>query len=78
MITTPIRCCLINYIRSSADARRATYAKIAHQTGIAALERTIARTLHNKGFHRCIAIQKPFLSPAAMQKRLDWCLAHAE
>lgn len=73
MITTPIRCRLINYIQSSADARRATYAEIAHQTGIAASERTIARTLHNEGFHRCtcIAIRKPFLTPAAMQKRLD-------
>lgn len=77
MITTPIRCRLLNYIQSSAEARRATYAELAHQTGITASERTIARALHQQGFYRCIAVRKPFLSESAKQKRLDWCLARA-
>ena len=37
----------------------------------------IARALHKEGFHRCIAIRKPYLSDAAKEKRLDWCRARA-
>ena len=74
MITTPIRCRLIDYINSSADARRATYAELIHNTSIKASERTIARTLHKEIYHRCIALRKPYLTPAAMDKRYEWGL----
>lgn len=71
IITTLIHSRLIDYITSSAEARRASYAEIVHQTGIAASEETIARALDKAGYHRSLAVQKPFLSLAAMQKRLD-------
>jgi len=39
--------------------------------------RVVRRALHEEGFHRRIARQKPFLTPAQKTKRFNWALEHA-
>lgn len=69
---------LVYFVESSAEARQMTYGELGHYLGLVCSNRTIARTLNNSGFRRCVAVSKPFLSEAHKAKRLRWALEHQD
>lgn len=67
---------IIRYIASNYTTRRATFEQIKRALGIQASARTIRRELRRKGYRRCIACPRPFISRKQAKKRLAFAERH--
>ncbi|KAH0610558.1 uncharacterized protein H6S33_012085 [Morchella sextelata] len=72
ILTKPIRLQLIATATSSQANRRKPLMQIAEEIGITVNPRTLRKTFADAGYHRRVARVKPFLSPAAKIKRMNW------
>jgi hypothetical protein len=72
ILTKPIRLQLIATATSSQANRRKPLMQIAEDIGITVNPRTLRKTFADAGYHRRVARVKPFLSPAAKIKRMNW------
>lgn len=62
----------VGFITSSSDGRRMSYKQLGQHCRINANDCTIQRALSSAGYHRCIAVRKPFLNERAKTLRLAW------
>jgi hypothetical protein len=59
-------------------ARRSTYSKLAHWSGITPIsDGTARRLVHHAGYHRCVVSSKPRLSASQKAQRLEFALSVA-
>lgn len=77
-LDTPAKRRLIDFVESSAEARRLTWAELIHHQGLNCSTRTIQRYLHGAGFRRCLAIPKPWLTEKQKEACLAWAHEHAD
>ena len=67
---------LIDEIEASPTARRLNYTALAMRCDVPASNSTISRYLRSKGYRRCVAVAKPFLTDQQRLARLDWAIQH--
>ncbi len=70
VITTPITCRILDYVTSSAEHRQLAYREISEHLNLNLSVTTIRKILNDNGYHRRVAVAKPFLTDNAMAKRL--------
>lgn len=75
---TPAKARLTDFVESSAEARRLTWAELIHHQGLTCSDRTIRRYLHDAGFRRYLAIPKPWLIDKQKEARLSWTTKYAD
>jgi hypothetical protein len=76
LLTTRKRWKLVERATKDAFHRRMIYEEIAQIEGIQACQRTVTAAFEKKMFHRRIAAEKPFLTPAYKIARLVWARVH--
>jgi hypothetical protein len=52
------------------------YDVLVHELKLSCTAKTLMNRLHQRGYYRCTACQKPYLTPAQVIGRLLWALAH--
>lgn len=65
---------IVRLIEEDPTLRRLTYAGLRDRLQLTCSVSTIRRALREVGFRRCVAIQKPFLSPKHMAARLEFAI----
>lgn len=76
MLNTPIRKRLVNRATLDAFHRRMPYEEIAQIEGIQACRRTLIKAFEKEQYHRRVATEKPLLTDAHKQARLQWAYTH--
>lgn len=71
-LTTPRRHQLIDFITSNSTTRKMPYIEVANALDWDVSEDTIRQALSSEGFFRRVARIKPYLSPQAQAKHLQW------
>jgi len=67
---------IIMYCAETWDHRILQYREVKEALKLECSVRTLERRLNQRGYHRCIACQKPFLTLAQVRGRLLWAFAH--
>ncbi|KNG52823.1 transposable element tc1, partial [Stemphylium lycopersici] len=68
---------LIDFVRSSQETRQMTYFELAHHFEDWHIGEYVVRsTLRSRGYRRCMALQKPPLTPQNRAKRMAFAEAH--
>ena len=76
IVTSPIRCQIVDFLNSGAEARRMPYTGISKELSLNLSEDTIQQALASIGYHRRISRQEPWLLEANKAKRLAFALEH--
>ena len=76
LVTSPIRCRIVDYLNSGAKARRMPYQELSTTLELSCAPATLGRSLAKLGYHRRIARRKPFLSVINIEKRLSCAIDH--
>lgn len=77
IVTPIIRQKLVSVATATAHNRRLPYASLSALIGVRMSPAVVGAALQEEGFHRRVACQKPFLTPAQKSKRFNWALEHA-
>jgi transposase len=67
---------IIEYASESWDHRILDYSKLHDELGLECSVKTLERRLKQRGYFRCVACQKPYLTAAQVIGRLLWAIAH--
>jgi hypothetical protein len=67
---------IILYYAESWENRIMQWPKLREELGLKCSVETLERRLHARGYHRCIACQKPFLTLAQVKARFLWAITH--
>lgn len=67
---------IIEWISSSERTRRLPYHKVIEELDLDVAPITLVHALKKRGYHRCKALRKPYLSPENRRQQLIWGLEH--
>jgi len=77
IITPHIRQKLVTIVTASSHNRRLPFSSLANLIGICISQDVIRQALHEDGFHRRVARQKPFFTDKVKQRRYNFALLHS-
>jgi transposase len=66
----------IVYCAESWETRIMNWWKLREELGLACSVQTLKRRMHQRGYYRCVACQKPYLTLAQVTARFLWAIAH--
>ena len=69
---------LISYVTSSKKTRRLPYQKLSEELEFNVSAGTIKRALHQRGYHRRVALRKPPITETNRVIRLTWAYEHLQ
>ena len=78
ILTTPIRKRLVDFATASQKNRRLPLREVAELAGVNASADVLCTAFATEGYHRRVARVRPFLTPQAKEKRLDWAQHYAD
>ena len=78
ILTTPIGKRLVDFATSSQKNRRLPLREVAELAGVNASTDVLHTAFATEGYHRRVARVRPFLTPQAKEKRLDWAQHYAD
>ncbi len=67
---------VIEYCSENWEQRIMDYDVLIRELDLNCASSTLQKQLHQKGYYRCIACQKPFLTTAQVIRRLLWAIAY--
>jgi DDE superfamily endonuclease/Transposase len=67
---------IIEYCSENWEHRILDYEAIVKELGLECTASTLQKRLHQRGYFRCVACQKPYLTAAQVLGRLLWAIAH--
>ena len=67
---------IIEYLSDSWDNRVLNWVQLRDEMKLSCTLETLATRLKQHGYHRCVACQKPYLTPAQVLGRLLWAITH--
>ncbi len=67
---------VIEYCSENWEQRTMNYNALIGELQLDCASITLQKRLHQKGYHRCVACQKPYLTAAQVIRRLLWAIAH--
>ncbi|CAG8977259.1 hypothetical protein HYALB_00009356 [Hymenoscyphus albidus] len=67
---------VIQYCTENWENRVMEWWKVRQELGLDCSVATLQRRMHQRGYYRCVACQKPYLTLAQVTARLLWGLAH--
>jgi hypothetical protein len=67
---------IIEYLSESWDKRILKYSEIVKELKLPCSVAGLELTLKQRGYHRCVACQKPYLTLAQVTARLLWAITH--
>ena len=67
---------IIEFLSDSWEDRILDWEHLRDQFQLKVTPETLVTRLKQKGYHRCVACQKPFLTAAQVLARLLWAIAH--
>lgn len=67
---------IILYCAQSWEHRVLNYSKLREELGLKCSVQTLERRLNQRGYSRCVACQKPYLTLAQVKARFLWAMAH--
>jgi hypothetical protein len=66
----------IEYCAESWEHRIMNWWKLREELGVACSVVTLERRMHQRGYYRCVACQKPYLTMAQVKGRFLWAISH--
>jgi hypothetical protein len=66
---------IIEYFSENWDNRVLDYTHLVKKLKLIVTPRTLQYRLHQRGYYRCTACQKPYLTPAQVIERMLWAMA---
>jgi len=78
IITPHLRQKLVTIVTASSHNRSLPFASLANLIGIRVSQDVIGQALHQDGFHRRVARQKPFFTDKIKQRQYDFALLYAD
>jgi transposase len=67
---------VIEYCSEKWENRILDYDAVIRELGLECAASTLQKRLHQKGYYRCVACQKPYLTAAQVIGRLLWAITH--
>ena len=67
---------IIEYLSESWDSRILKYSEVVEELKLPCSVAGLNLRLKQRGYHRCVACQKPYLTLAQVTARLLWAIAH--
>jgi hypothetical protein len=67
---------IIEYLSETYRQRTLNWVLLHDELGLSCTSKTLKRRLKQRGYFRCIACQKPYLTPDQVHGRFLWAIAH--